>query len=73
MVSGALVATGMIAAGLISDLSEETAGGALLTQPAAVSVPIAFAAMVLISLRSAPRNVSAAMAALHVPEAAVSP
>jgi cation/acetate symporter len=70
MIAGALVATGMIAAGLISDISEETAGGAILTQPAAVSVPIAFAAMVLISLRSAPRNVSAAMAALHVPEAA---
>jgi hypothetical protein len=29
--------------------------------------------MVLISLRSAPRNVSAAMSALHVPEAALSP
>jgi Na+(H+)/acetate symporter ActP len=70
MVAGALVATGMIAAGLLGDVSEETAGGAILTQPAAVSVPIAFAAMIAISLRSAPRNVSAAMAALHVPEAA---
>ena len=72
MLAGALVATGMITAGLIGDVSEETAGGAILTQPAAVSVPIAFATMVLLSLRSSPQNVSAAMAALHVPEA-VSP
>ena len=46
MIAGALVATGMIAAGLIGDVSEETALGAILTQPAAVSVPIAFATMV---------------------------
>ncbi len=34
---------GMIAAGLIGDVREDTAIGAILTQPAAVSVPIAFA------------------------------
>jgi len=68
MLAGATVATGMIAAGLIGGVSEETAAGAILTQPAAVSVPIAFAAMIAISLRRPPRNVSAAMAALHVPE-----
>ena len=62
----------MIAAGLIGDVSEETAVGAILIQPAVVSVPIAFATMIALSLRTAPGNVSAAMAALHVPEA-VSP
>lgn len=68
MLAGAIVATGMITAGLIGDVSEDTAAGAILTQPAAVSVPIAFATMIVISLRSPPRNVSAVMAALHVPE-----
>jgi Na+(H+)/acetate symporter ActP len=72
MVAGALVATGMIAAGLIGNVSEESAGGAILLQPAVVSVPVAFAAMIALSLRKSPQNVSAAMAALHVPEA-VSP
>jgi Na+(H+)/acetate symporter ActP len=71
-VPGALVARGMITAGLIGDVSEETATGAILLQPAVVSVPIAFGVMIALSLRRAPRNVSAAMAALHVPEA-VSP
>ena len=68
MVAGATVASGMIAAGLIGDVSEDTAAGAILTQPAAVSVPIAFATMILLSLRRAPQGASAAMAALHVPE-----
>jgi Na+(H+)/acetate symporter ActP len=74
MLVGAGVATGMIAAGLIGDASEDTALGAILTQPAAVSVPLAFGTMVALSLRSknAPKNVGATMAALHVPEA-VSP
>jgi Na+(H+)/acetate symporter ActP len=71
MVAGAAVATGMIAAGLIGDVSEDTALGAILTQPAAVSVPLAFGTMIALSLRSknAPKNVGATMAALHVPEA----
>ena len=51
MLAGATVATGMIAAGLIGSVSEDTAAGAILTQPAAVSVPIAFATMILLSLR----------------------
>ena len=68
MLAGATVATGMITAGLLGSVSEDTAAGAILTQPAAVSVPIAFATMIVISLRQAPRNVSAVMAALHVPE-----
>ncbi len=50
MIAGASVATGMIAAGLIGDVSEATAAGAILTQPAAVSVPIAFATVILLSL-----------------------
>ena len=56
MLAGALVATGMIAAGLIGDASEESAGGAILLQPAVVSVPIAFATMILLSLARAPRT-----------------
>jgi Na+(H+)/acetate symporter ActP len=68
MLAGAAVATGMIAAGLIRDVSEASAGGAILTQPAAVSVPIAFATMIVLSLGSRPQDVSATMAALHLPE-----
>jgi Na+(H+)/acetate symporter ActP len=69
MVVGGTVATGAIAAGLISGASQDTALGALLAQPAAVSVPLAFATMALLSLRSPPaRGVGATMAALHVPE-----
>ena len=72
MLAGATVATGMIATGMIGDVSTETVAGAILIQPAVVSVPIAFATMIALSLRTPPGNVSAAMAALHVPEA-VSP
>jgi len=69
MVAGGAVATGAIAAGLITNASEDTAVGALLAQPAAVSVPLAFGTMVLLSLRSrAESDVGATMAALHVPE-----
>ena len=58
MIAGAGVATGMIAAGLIGDVAEDTALGAILTQPAAVSVPLAFGTMVLLSLRERARNVA---------------
>jgi Na+(H+)/acetate symporter ActP len=69
MLAGAMVATGAITAGLISHASEDTALGALLAQPAALSVPLAFGTMVLLSLRGRPaRDVGATMAALHVPE-----
>ena len=70
MLAGALVATGMITTGLVGDFAEDTALGAILTQPAAVSVPVAFGTMVALSLRSRTRleGVGAAMAALHVPE-----
>jgi hypothetical protein len=69
MLAGAGVATGMITAGLIADLGEDTALGAILTQPAAVSVPIAFGTMVALSLRDRAPSVAAPMAALHLPEA----
>jgi Na+(H+)/acetate symporter ActP len=69
MLAGAGVATGMIAAGLIADLGEDTAVGAILTQPAAISVPIAFGAMVVLSLRERAPDVGALMSALHLPEA----
>jgi hypothetical protein len=68
MIAGAGVATGMITAGLIGDVAEDTALGAILTQPAAVSVPIAFGTMVALSLRDRAPEVGALMAALHVPE-----
>jgi Na+(H+)/acetate symporter ActP len=70
MVAGATVATGAIAAGLLSGASADTALGAVLAQPAAVSVPVAFGTMVALSLRrrADPRGVGATMAALHVPE-----
>ena len=68
MLVGALVATSMIATGLIGDVHEDTAIGAILTQPAAVSVPLAFATMVVLSLREQAPDVGALMAALHVPE-----
>jgi hypothetical protein len=69
MLVGAGVATGAITAGLISNASEDTALGALLAQPAAVSVPLAFTTMVLLSLRTrSAADAAATMAALHVPE-----
>lgn len=73
-------AAGMIAGGAIASLA--ILGGflagtpnldgtmnALLTQPALVSVPIAFATMVIVSLMTAaPTDVGAQMRALHAPE-----
>ena len=54
----------------LGDASEDTAVGALLTQPAVVSVPLAFATMVLVSLldRSPARSADAQLLALHAPE-----
>ena len=46
--------------------------GALLVQPAAWTMPLAFAVMVLVSLRTQhrlPRGVSRTMVRLHTPEA----
>lgn len=68
IIAGALVATTGILAGLA--LSEPSGvAGALLAQPAMVSVPIAFTAMVGVSLHSPRRSPpDAAMLALHAPE-----
>jgi cation/acetate symporter len=73
MVVGALAATGAIVAGLAADPGgaalAEGPVDALLAQPAAVTVPLAFATMVAVSLCTrAPRNVPATMLALHAPE-----
>lgn len=69
MLVGATVGTGGIFAGL---LYPEAGGalGALLSQPAVVSVPLAFAVMIGASLldRRVPDGVEAQMLALHAPE-----
>ena len=68
MVGGAIVATSGILAGLA--LGEPSGiAGALLAQPAIVSVPVAFLSMIVVSLRSAERPTpDAEMLALHAPE-----
>jgi Na+(H+)/acetate symporter ActP len=69
MVAGAGEATGGNIAGLaIGEVSG--AAGALLSQPAVVSVPLAFAAMIVISLLDSPDRPAAehAMLVLHAPE-----
>jgi|SRR5579875_1078608 len=68
MVFGAVIATSAILAGLA--LGEPTSGaGALLTQPAVITVPLAFLAMVGVSQLDARRpEASGEMLALHAPE-----
>ena len=73
MLAGGASASAGIAAALIAGTAAEES---LLTQPAVVSVPIAFATMILVSLadeRPPRRQVAAAMYALHVPEGAGPP
>jgi Na+(H+)/acetate symporter ActP len=68
IVAGGVIASGGIVVGLAL---QEPSGiaGALLAQPALVSVPIAFVAMIAVSLRSKEHFVpDAEMLALHVPE-----
>jgi cation/acetate symporter len=69
LVSGAIVATGAIFAGLALEDGHPTVE-ALLTQPAVISVPVAFAAMVAVSLadRGGRRTADAELLALHAPE-----
>jgi Na+(H+)/acetate symporter ActP len=69
LVSGAVVATGAIFAGLALEGGHPTVN-ALLTQPAVLSVPVAFAVMVAISLadRRGRRPVDAELLAMHAPE-----
>jgi cation/acetate symporter len=69
LVVGAVAATGAIFAGLAID-DEHPTIEALLTQPAVLSVPLAFAVMVLVSLSAGGRRraVDAELLALHAPE-----
>ena len=56
---------------LLRDTQATTVGDALLAQPAAVSVPVAFVTMVLVSRLDRarrPRDVEGHMRALHAPE-----
>ncbi len=64
-----MIATGLIFAGLALEGGHPTVD-ALLTQPAVISVPIAFAVMVLVSLhdRGGRRTADAELLAMHAPE-----
>jgi Na+(H+)/acetate symporter ActP len=70
IVIGGVLAIGAILAGAL--VGAQAAGGALdalLTQPAIISVPVAFAAMIIVSLATArPSDTRAQMLALHAPE-----
>jgi cation/acetate symporter len=70
MIAGAAVASGGIFAGLITGGNVSGALGALLSQPAVVSVPIAFITMVAVSLADSadPVDAEPVMLALHAPE-----
>lgn len=69
LIAGALAATSAIFVGLALDQAHPTVD-ALLTQPAVLSVPIAFAVMTLVSLRDrrGRRAADAELLALHAPE-----
>lgn len=70
MAAGALLATGAIAAALMTGADADGAL-ALLVQPAILTVPVAFAVMVAVSRidrRGPPADVGAHMLALHAPE-----
>jgi Na+(H+)/acetate symporter ActP len=69
LVAGAVIATGLIFTGLVIE-GGHPAVDALLTQPAVISVPVAFAVMVLVSLhdRGRRRGADAELLALHAPE-----
>jgi len=68
MTVGALLATGAIFAGLAIDAGGTL--GSLLTQPAVISVPLAFATMIGVSLatREGRPDADAQLLALHAPE-----
>jgi len=69
LVAGASIATGLIFTGLALEGGHPTID-ALLTQPAVISVPVAFAVMVLVSLhdRGGRRTADAELLAMHAPE-----
>ncbi len=69
MVTGMVIATAAIITGLAVGESETGATGALLAQPALVSVPLAFLVMIVVSVRDPTRfDPAAEMLALHAPE-----
>jgi Na+(H+)/acetate symporter ActP len=69
MVVGGLVSTGAIAVGLAAGEGSGDVLGSLLAQPAALSVPLAFATMIGVSVRSRRRSDwRTQMLALHGPE-----
>ena len=70
MLTGGLAASAGITAGVLTGAGTETLGDAVLAQPAALSVPLAFATMIIVS-RADPRrpaDVSQHLLALHAPE-----
>ena len=69
LVCGAVLATGVIFTGLAVEGGHPTVD-ALLTQPAVLSVPVAFAVMVVVSLRDRQgrRAADPELLALHAPE-----
>jgi cation/acetate symporter len=69
MTAGALIASGLIFAGLVRG-EENDILGALLAQPAVLSVPVAFVTMIAASLLDGrvPGDVREQMLALHAPE-----
>ena len=68
MLSGAVTATAAIFVGLARGDESASVAGALLAQPAIVTVPVAFLVMIAVSLRDPRRGASAEMLALHAPE-----
>ncbi|HXD63411.1 MAG TPA: cation acetate symporter [Solirubrobacteraceae bacterium] len=68
MLSGAVMATAAIFVGLARGDESVSVTGALLAQPAIVTVPVAFLVMIVVSLRDSRRGASAEMLALHAPE-----
>jgi Na+(H+)/acetate symporter ActP len=69
MLTGMTLTTAAIFTGLALGQPTTGAVGALLTQPALVSVPVAFVVMIAVSLRGRPHpDAAAEMLALHAPE-----
>jgi cation/acetate symporter len=70
IVGGGVVAVGLIVAGLVADTQGATSPlSAILTQPAIVTVPIAFSLMIAVSLLTTPPDdVAGQMLVLHAPE-----
>src|SRR5262249_42447609 len=68
MLTGAVMATAAIFVGLALGDESSSVSGALLAQPAIVTVPVAFLVMIVVSLRDSRRGASAEMLALHAPE-----